>query len=246
MRLFTVAKVPMYCEGITHRIERRKSGDTKVVDLALRIEPFTTQLASALDPSYGFVRRMLFSMNNAEPVTELKAVEFKVPGERQQLTCFAAPDVSVASIALSQVKITKIRARKPKEGTAWVVYVYASFGPLGKDELEYINRFYTTQAFITFEQADPTLFEGDVEPADAEDDDEDAEPGGEGAHVLSITGICTHGARVGQSCETCDGGIALAPPPPPQDERDHARPAARRHPRGTPRPQAPRSPRITH
>jgi hypothetical protein len=36
MKLFTVPKVPMYCEGITHRIEKRKSGETKIVELALR------------------------------------------------------------------------------------------------------------------------------------------------------------------------------------------------------------------
>lgn len=207
MRLFTVPKVPMYCEGIVHRIERRKSGDVKVVDLALRIEPFTTQLASALDPSYGFVRRMLFSMNNAEPVNELKSVEFKVPGERQTLTCFAAPDIARATIALSQVKVTKIRARKPKEGTAWTVYVYVSFGPLGKEELEYVNAFYTTQAFITFEQADPSLFEDGVDDTDADDDEEDdaASPS-----LPIAEGTCTHGARVGETCEECPDQLAVA------------------------------------
>ncbi len=211
MRLFTVPKVPMYCEGITHRIERRKSGDTKVVDLALRIEPFTTQLASALDPSYGFVRRMLFSMNSAEPVNELKAVEFRVPGERQNLLCFAAPDITKATIALTQVKVTKIRARKPKEGTGWIVYVYASFGPLSKEELEYVNAFYTTQAFVTFEQADPSLFE-DGEIDDAADDDEDGR-GLSASPALPMEGTCTHGVRVGETCEDCPDQLAVTTEP---------------------------------
>lgn len=175
MKLFSTGKVPCYCEGISHRIERRKSGDTKVVDLALRIDPFNAQLAAALDPGeYGFVKRMLFKQGDASPVRDLRTVEFKPPAERQDLQCFASPDTSKASILLDHVKITKIRVRGQKDGDRWVLYLYASFGPLSKTELEYVNAFYTEQRFITFEQSDPSL-EYDEEDGDEDDEVTDAD-----------------------------------------------------------------------
>lgn len=159
MKLFTVPKIPVYCEGISHRLERRKDHDIKVVDLALKIEPFTPQLAAALDPAeYGFVKRTLFKMTEgAEPVVDLKSVEFRAPRERQNLHAFAAPDVPDASMFLEAVKITKIRARKSKDGSGWTLYVYVSFGPLSADELAWVNQFYSAQTFITFDETDPSL-----------------------------------------------------------------------------------------
>lgn len=173
MKLFSVAKVPMYCEGISHRIERRKAGDAKVVDLALKVQPFTAQLAAALDSAeYGFVKRLLFKQSDATPVRDFKDVGFKLPVGRQKLICFASPDTTKASIALDQVKVTKLRVRGQKDGDSWVLYVHASFGPLGKAELEYVNAFYAEQRFVTFEEAEPSL-EFDEQDDEA---DEVAEP----------------------------------------------------------------------
>lgn len=179
MRLFSVAKVPCYCEAITHRIERRKSGDAKVVDLSLKIDPFTAQLASALDQAeHGGVKRKLFKQNNGEPDRDLRAAEFRPPGDRQKLICFASPDTSQASIALDHVKITKMRARGQKDGDRWVFVLVASAGPLGKTELEYVSAFHAEMRFITFEEAEPSLefeqLEDTEDDADLTDADEKA------------------------------------------------------------------------
>lgn len=168
MQLFTVGKVPMYCEGITHRLERRKDRDVKVVDLSLKVQPFSAQLAAALDAEYGFVKRTLFKVTNGDPVVDLRSVEFKLPAERQQLHCYAAPDTDVASIMFDQVKVTKIRARSAKDGTGWTLLVHVSFGPCDKAELAYVNDFYTGQRFVTWEQAEPSL---DFDDEEAEEDD---------------------------------------------------------------------------
>jgi hypothetical protein len=171
MNLFTVPKIPVYCEGITHRLETRKSGETKVVDLTLKVQPFTGQIASALDPSeYGFVKRVLFKMDSGDPTVDLRAAEFTPPGDRQRLTCFATADSVEPSIVLDQVKVTKLRARRGKEAHGWTLYIGVSFGPLDRNELEYVNRFYTTQGFLTFEEAEPSLDfqeDGDDEADDA-------------------------------------------------------------------------------
>lgn len=173
MRLFTVAKIPMYCEGITHRLERRRGEEVKVVDLALKIEPFTPQLASALDQDeYGFIKRTLFKHQDASPIGDIRAVEFRPPSERQKLTVYATPDTEAAAIAFDGVKVIKIRARCQKDTSGWVLYVHVSFGPLGKTELEYINYFYAQQRFGTWEQADPS-FDWDAKPVVEEGSDAD-------------------------------------------------------------------------
>lgn len=175
MNLFTVPKIPVCCEGITHRLETRKSGETKVVDLTLKVQPFNGQLAAALDPNeYGFVKRVLFKMDSGDPTVDLRAAEFTPPGDRQRLTCFATTDSVEPSIVLDQVKVTKLSARRGKKAHGWTLTIGVSFGPLGRNELEYVNRFYTGQAFITFEEADPSLDFADDE--ESEDDVTDKRP----------------------------------------------------------------------
>lgn len=172
MKLFTTGKIPLYCEAIGHRIERRKSGDTKVVDLTLTMDPFTSQHASALDREYTFVKRLLFKQSDATPTRDLRSATFAPPNERQLLTIFSAPDSSKAWIALDQVKVTGLRVRGAKDGDRWILVIKLSFGPVGKTELEAANEWYCSQRFVSFEQADPSLFE-DGEATDGEDDDDD-------------------------------------------------------------------------
>lgn len=172
MNLFDVPKIPVYCDGITHRLETRKSGETKVVDLTLKVQPFNGQLASALDQSeYGFVKRVLFKMDSGDPTVDLRAAEFTPPGDRQRLTCFATTDSDEPSIVIDQVRVTKLRARRGKESNGWTLYIGVSFGPLDRNELEYVNRFYTNQAWITWEEAEQSL---DFDSDDDEPEEDDA------------------------------------------------------------------------
>lgn len=175
MDLFTVGKIPMYCESISHRLERRKDSEVKVVDLALKVTPFTPQLAAALNQDeYGFVKRTLFKMSDASPTVDLRSVEFRPPSDRQDLHCFAAPDVSRESIRITHAKVTKIRARSSKDANGWTLYINVSFGPLDKNELAWINDFYTGQSFISWSESEPSLMFND------EGDDADVEPDGGG------------------------------------------------------------------
>jgi hypothetical protein len=177
MHLFTTGKIPMYCEGITHRLEKRKDSEVKVVDLTLRVFPFTGQLASALDQDeYGFVKRTLFNLNSGDPSVDLRAVEFKPPSERQRMHCFASPDSDVASILLDQVKVTKLRARGSKDANGWALILVVSFGPLDKTELAFVNEFYTKQQFIRWEAAEPSLAFEDTDAGESPDPDGGGRP----------------------------------------------------------------------
>lgn len=83
MKLFSVAKVPVFCDAVGHRLDKRRGQDVKVIDLALRVQPFTAQHAAALDQdAYAFVKRMLFKVNSGDPIGDLKAVEFKAEPAR--------------------------------------------------------------------------------------------------------------------------------------------------------------------
>jgi hypothetical protein len=179
MKLFTTAKIGMHCDGIGHKLETRKDHEVKIVTLTLRVQPFTAQLAAALDPDwYGFAKRVLFKQANGEPFEDLKAIEFKAPPDRQQLIVFASVDTVRASIAFDQAKVTKVRARTEKGVDGFALVIGVSFGPVGKRELEYVNHWYTEQRFVTFEAAEPSLeFQGEQDDDEDDDDEtEDAQP----------------------------------------------------------------------
>jgi hypothetical protein len=224
MDLFAVGKIPMYCEGIAHRIERRREMDTKIVDLSLKIEPFTSQLAAALDQDeYGFVKRTLFKLTDASPNVDLRAVEFRPPSDRQNLLCFATPDTAEASIALIQAKVTKIRARCSKDAAGWVLYVNVSFGPLSKTELEYVNSFYTEQRWVSWQESEPSL-----EFEDEDDgDDEQLDGGGRPAPMFDDDGNETLPPAIAVA-EEHNRGLDSARPVPkrraskPRQKVDHA------------------------
>jgi hypothetical protein len=168
MKLFTVPKVPCCCDAVTHRLERRKDHEVKVVDLTLRVQPFTAQLAAALDPKeYAFVKRYLFKQSDGSAIVDLKAAEFRLPNGRQKLSVFPASDIATPSIVFDQVKVMKLRVRTQKNVDGWALVVKVSFGPASKQELEAVSGWYTEQRAVTFDEAEPSLeFDADEEEAE--------------------------------------------------------------------------------
>lgn len=163
-RLFDSEKVGIFLDGFGPRIEKRKGDEVKLLDLTLRVQPLTPALATTLAGD-GLIKKSLFKMTDSTPLPNLKSVSFDVHVPRQVLQIFAAPDTEVASIALDQVEISDLRARTEKGVDGWGLVFYASFGPVSKQELEFVQRWYTAQQFVTFSLADPTLdFESDEAP----------------------------------------------------------------------------------
>jgi hypothetical protein len=155
MRLFDDDKIGCYLDAIGHRVEKTKNGDDlKVVDLTLRVQPFTASTAVSVDPD---VRALLFAMTDGEPKPLIKAVELALPIPNQRLTVYAAPDMTEASAILHDVEITRPRARTEKDVDGFGFVFYASVGPVDGDTLEYLQRWHTEQRFVTFEQQQPAL-----------------------------------------------------------------------------------------
>jgi hypothetical protein len=156
MRWFDSDRVGLYLDHIDHRVEATKDGkEIKMIDLTLRLQPFTPALAVALDED---VRAMLFTMTEGEPKPKIKSMEFRLPCERQQMIVQLVPeDDSTAARTFLDVEITAPRARTEKGVDGYGFVFYASFGPVSKEELEYICTWYTQQRFVTFAQQEPSL-----------------------------------------------------------------------------------------
>jgi hypothetical protein len=148
MRLFDDDRVGCYLDDIGHRVEKTKDGtEIKVVDLTLRVQPLTPALASSLDPD---VHALLFNLSDGQPKPKIKAVEFALSPGLQSLAVYLLPESSEPQILFSEVAIDRPRARTEKGVDGYGFVFYASFGPVGADDLEYICNWYTQQRFITF------------------------------------------------------------------------------------------------
>ena len=162
MRLFDDDKVGCYLDDIGHRIEKTKDGkEIAMVDLTLRVQPFTAELATSLDPD---VRALLFRMNDGEPKDKIKSIHFALTIPNQNIAIYLVPDGQgpiadqfLAERLIPDVEISGLRARKEKGVDGFGLVFYASFGPVGKDELEYIVAWYTQQRFVTFHPQEPVL-----------------------------------------------------------------------------------------
>lgn len=182
MKLFDDDKVGLYLDDIGHRVEKTKDGkEHKMVDLTLRLQPLTPELATSLDPD---VRALLFSLSDATPKPKIKSMEFRLTIPHQRLSVYLLPEGNVdPSIVFMDVEISGVRARTEKGVDGYGLVFYASFGPVGKDELEYVVGWHTTQRFVSFTQQQPALDFAGKSGSDDEGDegDEGDEPGDDNA-----------------------------------------------------------------
>lgn len=155
-QLFSVPKVPIFCDGVAHKTEARRGETVKVVVLNLRLDPLEKKLARAMP--VGDLADTLFNPNTTK-ARPIRRAEFDAPKERQVLRVYAAPDTSEASIAFDQAKIGKLVARMMKDRTAHDLHFTATFGPAGRRELEFTQEWLFSQRFVSFDEAEPGLFD---------------------------------------------------------------------------------------
>jgi hypothetical protein len=154
MRLFDDDRIGCYLDDIGHRLEKTKDGkEIKVVDLTLRVQPFTPELAVSLDPD---VRALLFSMTDATPKPKLKEVRFNLTVPRQQLAIALLPELA-EQLVLCDCDVSGVRARSEKGVDGFGLVFYVSYGPASPRELEYVCDWLTQQRFITFQPQQPAL-----------------------------------------------------------------------------------------
>lgn len=166
-RFFDVGKVGCYCETITHSTEKRKDGETKVITLSLRVDPFDAKLAAAVSQP---VRQTLFKLNNPDPQDHLRKVHFALGVPRQKLTVWATPDSPKASFFLDQVLVGETYARTKKDAAGYVLVTRLTFGPASAKDLEFVERWRNSMMFVTFDEAE---YDADLELEVTGDEDDD-------------------------------------------------------------------------
>lgn len=165
MRFFDTDRVGAYLDAVTLRLEKTKDTEHKVVDLTLRVQPFTSELAQSLHPD---VRALLFTgEEDGQPKPLLKAVELRIPDvPHQHIECCLLPEPEevVGLFTLRDAEVTDPRVRTEKGVDGYALIFYATIGPVGRDELEYVVNWYTQPRYLTFSEAQASL---DFEDADA-------------------------------------------------------------------------------
>lgn len=159
-RLFSVAKVGVFVDDYSPGVEKRAGEEVKVLTLKLRVQPFDSKLATALDEGVGDdsnIRATVFTLSTGEPKPNFSRHDFKLGLERQNLELFASPDTEVARMVLLQAKISGTYVREQKDMNAMAFVFKATFGPVGKDELEFVHSLHRSQIFITFHESEPLL-----------------------------------------------------------------------------------------
>jgi hypothetical protein len=168
-RLFNVPKIAVFLDGYSPAMEKRRGEEVTVLKLTCRVAPFDAKLARAVDDGVGEssnVRPTLFRLDTADTKPHLERVNFSLGCPRQIVEIFASTDTDAARLAFDQVKVSGVYARTQKDRNGYDLCFKLAFGPVGRDQLEYVHAWYLGQRFLTFKQAEP-LMEFEVEDDDA-------------------------------------------------------------------------------
>lgn len=155
MRLFDMDAVGVFLDTYSPRGEKTTEGETAVLDLTLRVQPFTPALATSFDTR---VRAKIFSLSEAtqDPmIAELKLRGIDPP--KQDVTVFLLPENKRAAVAFFDVECSDFRVRAEKGVDGYALVFYATVGPLGAEELEEIYKWHRQQRFLTFNKSQSVL-----------------------------------------------------------------------------------------
>ena len=176
-RLFSVAKIPVFCDTYAPAVEKRRGEEVAILTLRLRVQPFDAKMATSLDDGVGGdsnVRSTVFS-HTTEPKPHFTRHDFQLALDmRQLLTVFASTDTEQPHIALDQVRIHGTYIRSQRDVNMLAFCFKASFGPVSPKELEFVHSWCRGQRAITF-----TPSEGELEFDEENDGDDDDDGGGE-------------------------------------------------------------------
>lgn len=182
MQLFSVKKIGVFLDAIKHLNETRTSGEVKVITCTMRIEPFDAKLATALQD---VVRTTLFRLHHPDPHPHILRCDFDLGCPRQVIEVFASSDTAKPSITFNQAKISRVYARTKKAANGYTLVFDATFGPVSKGELAYVEEWRGTQRACSFAEAEPSL---EFEDDGAEDDEDERVSGGRPTPMFDTDG----------------------------------------------------------
>lgn len=184
-RLFSVPKVGLVLDSYAPGTEKRRDETAKIIKASFRVDPFDSKLATAIDDGLddnSGVKAALFKLTSAEPKPHIEQLKFGLSCPRQNMEIFASPDTDESRIVLLQVKIGGVYAKAQKDGVGYSLHFTGSFGPVDRDTLEFLQYWYQSMQFVSFEASEPDLSFSAEEP----DDDEDGEDDGPADTALAF------------------------------------------------------------
>lgn len=168
-RLFSINKIPIVLDDYMPGTERRRGDTVKVLTLSLRVMPLDSKLATAIDDGINDdagVRDALFKISTGEPKKHRTRVNFNLNCSRQNLITFASTDTLTSRMAFNQCRIFGEYARTSKDVNAYAFCFKASFGPVGRDEMEFVHAWLGSQLAVTFEESEDQFEFEDQDDAD--------------------------------------------------------------------------------
>lgn len=168
--MFETHNVPCYIESMGHKTIKIGKEKYKGTQLSLRVDPLTPELAAELES----VKGICFRRNDAEVNPNIDAVSFTHKPKAQVIELRPDPSVAKHSVRIEEAKISKIRVRKPSDGSQWVLVFKATFAEISGNDLMYLKEALFEQRFFTFANVQGGLFE-DAE-AEARRESKDAKP----------------------------------------------------------------------
>lgn len=170
-RLFSVPKVGVFLDSVSFASEKRRDDTVKIAKVSLRVQPFDSKLAGAVDDGLNDnsgVRASLFKLSSPEPKPHIERLNFGLSCPRQNLEIFPAPDTDESRIVLLQTKISNVYARTQKDLDGYAFCFTASFGPNDASIWQFLAHWYLGQVFVTFTESEPSM-----EFSEAEDEGEE-------------------------------------------------------------------------
>jgi len=153
-------------------VEKRRDTDVSVLTLTWRVMPFNSTLAAALDQGLGDssnIKQTIFQPGTGQPKPAFTRHDFTLGLTSQNLELFPSPD-SKARLSLLQCRVRRGYVRTQKDNNDLAFVFRTTFGPVGRDELEYIHSLHRRQVFITFTPGEPLLDSEETAGDDVEDD----------------------------------------------------------------------------
>ena len=159
--MFATEHVACRIANITHRQMEKDDQEIPLVDITCEINPLPAKLAAEIDD---VVRRTLYTINDAEVSTKIKAIAFD-PGALgllpQAIEFRSAPDQGKETFTLLETKISSLKAKRGKKSTAWTLVFVATCSPASDKQLGQIVDCYLKTRYLSFENASATLFDAD-------------------------------------------------------------------------------------
>lgn len=154
--MFTRPNVAVRIAAVNHRQMEKDEAEIALVELSCEINPLSAELAGDL---HDFVRGTLYTRTGAEVNSLLGGASFNLSLRPQMVVVRMAPDQKKDSFTIDEAKVSDVKAKRSKKSAAWTLAFKVTCAPVSEHQLAQLVEGYLKSRYLTFEDAEPSLFE---------------------------------------------------------------------------------------